>query len=83
MRIFMSSGERSRTVSQNAVRRLFEGERQVSTMDHISLHNTSVATYGYLKIEGKFTEESRASNGSDVLESTLLLPFYLASYVPE
>ena len=47
--VFMSSGERSSTVSQNVARRLFEGEIHVSTIDHISLHSTSVATYGYLK----------------------------------
>lgn len=46
--VFMSSGGLSRTVSQNGINNFPELLRHVSTMVHISLHSTSVATYGYL-----------------------------------
>jgi hypothetical protein len=46
--IFMSSGLRSSTVSQKGVRIWSDELTQVSTIDHISLQSTSVATYGYL-----------------------------------
>ena len=45
----ISSGDWSRTVSQKGTRSWSSWCAQVSTMDHISLHKTSVATYGYLQ----------------------------------
>lgn len=47
--IFMSSADLSRTVSQKGERMCSDELRQVSTIAHISLQSTSVATYGYLK----------------------------------
>ena len=46
--VFISSGDLSRTVSQNGVNNRSELLRHASTMDQISLHRTSVETYGYL-----------------------------------
>jgi hypothetical protein len=48
--VFMSSGLLSSTVSQNGVRICSDELMQVSTIDHISLQSTSVATYGYLYV---------------------------------
>jgi hypothetical protein len=45
----MLSGERLRIFSQNVLRSLPSLLRDASTIDHISLQRTSVATYGYLK----------------------------------
>lgn len=42
--VFISSGDLSRTVSQKGTRSCWCSFTQVSTMDHISLHSTSVAT---------------------------------------
>jgi len=48
--VFISSAERSRTVSQNGTRSWLECLTQVSMIDQISLHRTSVATWGYLSV---------------------------------
>jgi hypothetical protein len=48
--VFISSGDLSSTVSQNGPRIWSDELTQVSTIDHISLQRTSVATYGYLDI---------------------------------
>ena len=44
IRVFMSSGVRSSTVSQKGTNNWSVLFRQVSTIDHISLQRTSVAT---------------------------------------
>lgn len=52
-----SSGRFSSTVSQNGVRSCSDREIQVSTIDHISLHRTSVAMYEYLHGKSRYVEE--------------------------
>jgi hypothetical protein len=46
--VFISSGDMSSIVSQKGANSWLEWLTHVSTMDHISLQSTSVATYGYL-----------------------------------
>lgn len=56
----MSSADLSSTVSQNGTRSCFSLARQVPTMDHISLHSTSVAIYGYLEHRSKYGHGNEA-----------------------
>lgn len=75
--VFMSSADLSRTVSQKGTRIWFCSPTQVATMDHISLHSTSVAIYGYLRGCGE--RQCTASDTHGSLEASLLVAFYLSS----
>lgn len=55
---------------------------QVSTIDHISLQRTSVATYGYLAVR-QSGNIARNSVESDALEPSLLLALNLPGDVCE
>lgn len=80
--VFISSGDLSRTVSQNGDNNRSELVRHASGMVHISLQRTSVDTYGYLgKTNGISTPQDRRSR--DVLESALVLALYLTGDIPQ
>ena len=53
-------------------------------MDHISLHKTSVATYGYLTdIRSEPSGLNTAITRRDSLEAALLIPLYLPRHVTQ
>ena len=82
--VFISSGDLSSTVSQNGVNSRSELFMHASTMDHISLHKTSVETYGYLG--SAVTDESLNlidRKQHDVLESSHVLPLYLTRNIAQ
>ena len=81
--VFISSAGRSRTVSQKGTRSWLECLTQVSMIDQISLHRTSVATWGYLP---PIRQTLRGTVGQGwgkwtQLETAVLLSVYLASHV--
>lgn len=51
MRVFISSGDLSRTNSQKGARTTSALPTHVADMDQMSLQRTSVATYGYLETD--------------------------------
>jgi len=85
--VFISSGDLSRTISQQGTRSCFCSLIQVSTIDHISLHKTSVAICGYLKPEMSMAlrpviQECRRIT-KYALELTLFLALYLPSHISQ
>lgn len=78
--VFMSSGGRSITVFQNGARSWSECLRQVSAIDHIPLHRTSVATCGYLSWVRQIPEHTYMST---LLESAAVLSFDLTGDITE
>lgn len=79
---FISSILVSNTASQKGVSSWFAFAIQVSTIDQISLHNTSVATYGYLRVldHQKFL---LAISRHDVLVLCFSLSFYSSNNITE
>lgn len=76
MRVFMSSGDLSRTNSQKGARTTSALPTQVADMDQMSLQRTSVATYGYLGLGEQCGR--RKSRERDALETVLALDLNLA-----
>lgn len=66
--VFISSGGRSSTVSQNGTRSSSARATHVSTMLQISLHSTSVATYGYLHPPHNTNTKHTAKQGEGARE---------------
>ena len=85
--VFISSGDLSRTVSQQGTRSCFCSLIHVSTIDHISLHKTSVAICGYLKREMSMALrpiiQKYISITEYALEPTLFLTLYLPCRIPQ
>lgn len=82
--VFMSSADLSSTVSQKGTMSCSVLLKHVSTMDHISLHRISVATYGYLRTHSKPRSASPYSSQfkSETIDTHLYLPCSSDSICP-